>query len=166
MMVARAVFVLVIVGCYSPHPQGGTCEKTTECPPGIACVGGVCGGDPALDARRPDADPTCACAGNSLTCSSGSVACALGCKDGVPARCARLIPSNHVTGALVDDVTVAIEISGATFLNTDTGELSGSLIRAAGEGVIADIEYQQHATYAVFVFASLTIDDMGSRRRC
>jgi hypothetical protein len=72
-------------------------------------LGGVCGGDPVPDASGPDADPTCACAGNSLTCAGKNVACALGCKDGAPARCARLIPSNHVNGVLGGCIATNVE---------------------------------------------------------
>jgi hypothetical protein len=168
-MVVRVVAAIALVGCYSPHPIGGTCQTTDECPPGIGCNSGICGGESLGDsgAMNDVALATgCSCAGDSLICdsagSNANVTCALGCLD-APARCARLIPSNAVNPALIDDVTMPISISGAVAsFNTDTGAITGSLLRPAQLGVANGIEYQQLGNMGVFVFASLTVAASGS----
>lgn len=56
MWVAAVVSGLAAVACYDPHPPAGAaCNTLKECPEGLACVGGICGGtgaeiDAAIDA--------------------------------------------------------------------------------------------------------------------
>ncbi len=153
-MGSRLLWVLLLAGCYDPHPAGGTCATTVECPTPLACVAGICGG-PAQ--TLPDADPSCTCVSDGLVCGSATVTCALGCVAGAPAHCARLIPSNGLGSELYDHVALPIALTGPTIFNTDTGEIGGSLTRAAGLGVLDGVEYQQVGGIGVFVFASLEI---------
>ncbi|MFT3691671.1 MAG: hypothetical protein QM831_00935 [Kofleriaceae bacterium] len=156
-MAVRAVVFALLAGCYSPHPQGGVCETSAQCPPGLPCVGGVCGGT-IEDAPGPDADLTCACQPDgSLSCASGTVTCALGCSASAPAHCEHLVPSNGIDPGLVDTVSAAIDITADTVFDTDDGSISGSLTRDPGDGVIAGIGFHALPSMGVFVVGRLHV---------
>lgn len=59
-LAALAIAVGQAAACFSPSFGDGqfTCEISNDCPPGIACIDGVCGGAaiPAIDAGQPGAD--------------------------------------------------------------------------------------------------------------
>ncbi|HTR52521.1 MAG TPA: hypothetical protein VMJ10_17525 [Kofleriaceae bacterium] len=175
----RALIVAAVwaLGCYRPHVVGGQpCSSDSECPVELKCVGNVCGG--TLDGQPdapvladgsfvlPDADSTCTCNGNNLSCSGAMTTCPLGCVPQVGgARCALLAPSNGVDPMLATAVSDPITISGAATLDTDTGAITGSLTRTAGSGVIAGIGFAQEtvgAPMGVFVFSSLAVTATGS----
>lgn len=64
MWAAAVISGLAAAACYDPHPPAGAaCNTLKECPEGLACVGGICGGtgaviDAAIDAPvdAPPAD--------------------------------------------------------------------------------------------------------------
>jgi hypothetical protein len=124
------------------------------------CVGGT-----GIDASIPDADPTCTCATDHLSCAAGDVPCPLGCMGlgGGGARCLTIVPSNGIDPAPAAGVTMPITIAGgvATF-DTDTGQISGVLVRAAGPGVAGGIVYQQQSgSIGVFVIHQLDVTSSG-----
>src|SRR5258707_229867 len=162
----RAVVVAVAVaGCYHPHPiDGAPCAANQQCPAGQTCnlSTGSCAADD-VDAGGPDADPSCRCQGDTLSCASGDTACTLGCTSlSVGARCIELAPSNGVDIALTAMVTAPITIGGDAVFDTDTGTISGSIVRDAGSGVHGDIGYAQLTTLGaplgIFVFEQLTVE--------
>ena len=160
----RIVLVAALTSCYQPAaPAGAQCASMGQCPPGLSCVAGVCtsgdggggdggrGGDAGIDA-----DPTCACDGDSLSCASGSTACALGCSSTGGPHCMALVPSNSVPATLVNGTT-ATSISALTTFDTDTGAITGDVTRDAGIGVISGIAYAQTASLGEFAFQQLSI---------
>ena len=138
----RSLWLVALVGCYRPAPQvGAPCNAAGECPSPLACVDGLCVGEPGEDG------------------SDGSP----GGGDGAPGE---LVPSNGVDASVAIGLTTTITIARETTVDTDTGKLSGGFKRVQGQGVIAGIGYQQ-ATFAgmpiaVFSFAQLDVTANGS----
>jgi hypothetical protein len=153
----------VATACYRPSPPAGApCAATgSACPAPLSCVAGVCveggGGDGGIDGMAG-----CACSGDDLTCPSGVTSCPLGCVASAgAARCAQLVPSNGV------DPTPAqtagdIDVPGAITVIGNTGQIAGSMTRAAGSGVIAGVDWRTVTTatgsIGVFSFHSLTLE--------
>ncbi len=162
-MMRVCVLVAVLAGCYDPHPQAGSpCTSAGTCPRPLSCVNDVCVAS-VDDAAPPmvDADPTCACTGGTLTCAGGSTPCSLGCVAATPAHCARIIPSNGLEPAWADPLTTSIVLGGSVTINSDTGAITGSFTRGPGTGVIAGIDFHNHAfgttPIGVFVFHALSV---------
>ena len=128
----RSWLLVCLAGCYDPHAVGGTCTSTSECPPGLDCVGGICGGtttvDAAVDAPR------------ILLVPSNGVERTLAAK---------------ATGAL------DIAGGDATF-NTDTGRITGAFTRANVVGVDHGIYFERRQDWGVFVATSLDVAASGS----
>jgi hypothetical protein len=121
------------------------------------CVG------PLTDASVIDADLSCSCAGDHLTCRTGNIACALGCENlgSGGARCLTIVPSNGVDPTLTDEVTTSVAFTGAVLISTDTGEITGTLSRDPGQGVLDGIGYYRSATLGVFVFHQFDVGAAG-----
>lgn len=152
----RCTWILVVLGaCFHPSPpEGRACANGTDCPDPLICDLGVCVRSPhdgsvdALDVAI-DANPTCSCAGSLLTCGGvPAVTCALGCMpQSTGARCFDVDPSNNVGITAATGLTMDITVNGgvATF-NTDTGAITGVIVRAAGQGTNAGITFELRMT--------------------
>ena len=154
----RVVVVAVLASCYQAKaPAGAPCDPDGDCPSGLSCIAGFCVTGTAASTDAGDADLSCTCEGNSLSCASGTTACPLGCTMATaPARCLSVMPSNGVPVELANG-TSSVSIGAATTFNTDTGEIDGGITRAAGSGVIAGIAYAQTDTLGMFAFEQLAI---------
>jgi hypothetical protein len=173
-MSRAALVVVVVASCYRANaPAGAPCSADGECPIPMVCVASTCttsgndGGQTTYDAAPADApsDLTCQCSGSAtLACSDGSTTpCDISCADAGsagPAHCTTLIPSNSVSTALLTGTTDVV-ISSLTVFNTDTGLITGGLVRGAGSGVIAGVSYSQTTSAShslgVFAFEALTL---------
>ena len=156
--------VALVGGCFSPAPpEGSPCLSTEQCPSPLVCSSsGTCASATADSGTEDGADPTCACAGDTLSCASGDRACELGCvTDPVGAHCAAFAPSNDVGIAELDQVDASIVIEAEATFDTDTGEVTGGITRPPGEGLADGIVFGtddfQGAPLGVFWFSSLTI---------
>lgn len=176
----RAVLLLAAVGCYAPElPTGAPCTTTSECPAPLVCDQGRCtreGGAP--DDGAPDdgtvdtffsidADPSCQCVdAGTIACGGGApTTCALGCvAEAAGARCGVIIPSNGVPVDL-QGVAGTITIDAVTTFDTETGQISGGLTRAAGEGVAGGIRFERRtsmsAPLGVFTLHELNVSSGG-----
>ncbi len=175
-MSRAALVVVVVASCYRANaPAGAPCSADGECPIPMVCVASTCttngadGGQPTYDAAATPSDApsdlTCECSGSAtLTCSDGSTTpCSISCADAGsagPAHCTTLTPSNNVSTDLLTG-TAAIAISNLTVFDTDTGVITGGLLRGAGSGVIAGVAYSQttsaNHSLGVFAFEALTV---------
>src|SRR4051794_16224121 len=161
--------LLVVAGCYRPTPpEGAACANTTDCPDPLHCYGGIClAMEPDGRDAQPDADPTCSCNSDTLTCANGSQSCDLGCATTAPGpHCVAVVPSNGVdpNAAMALGPTITITGGDATF-DTDTGAISGVFVRSPIEGVDADIAFEKRsfgsAQLGVFSFHRLSISSSG-----
>ncbi|HEX4450073.1 MAG TPA: hypothetical protein VH143_04330 [Kofleriaceae bacterium] len=175
-MSRAALVVVVVASCYRANaPAGAPCSADGECPTPLVCVASTCtangvdAGQVTYDDAAPPADApsdlTCECSGSAtLACSDGSTTpCDISCADAGsagPAHCTTLTPSNNVSTDLLTG-TAALAISNFTVFNTDTGAVTGGLVRAAGSGVIAGVAYGQAMSgghsLGVFAFEALTV---------
>ena len=174
-MSRAALVVVVVASCYRANaPAGAPCSADGDCPIPMMCVANTCtlnGGDAGQTANdapiSSDApfDLACDCGGSAvLACSDGSMTtCDISCAgsgSAGPAHCETLVPSNSVSTALLTGTT-AIVISAFTNFDTDTGAITGGLVRGSGSGVIAGVAYGQTTSAShsigVFAFQSLTI---------
>lgn len=163
----RWLVLLVTLGaCDSPSPSPeAPCGPGALCPQQLVCTNGLC-------VELPDVDPSCACSGDTLSCTSGDTACPFGCETAPDPHCGPFAPSNEVDVSLLDAVS-PITIAADTVFHTDTGEISGDLTRAAGAQVIAGIRFvhlttTEGARIGLFYFDDLhvtggTIRFKGSR---
>ncbi len=75
-----------------------------------------------------------------------------------------MVPSNGVTA--MSPGTVDVMIGVLTTFDTDTGAITGGLVRAAGEGVAANVGFQKTtylgAPLGVFTFHNLTVASTGT----
>jgi hypothetical protein len=162
-MMKLVCFTALLAACFSPAPpEGSPCLSAEQCPAPLVCSSGTCVRT-ASDGGTDGTDPTCACAGDTLSCASGERACELGCvTDPVGAHCAGLAPSNDVGLGELDEVDDAIDIDGETIFDTDTGAITGALARPPGvgiaEGIVFGTDEFQGAPLGVFWFSALTID--------
>ncbi|HUJ62906.1 MAG TPA: hypothetical protein VLX92_30595 [Kofleriaceae bacterium] len=169
----RALLVLAVAGCYHPSlPAGSPCISNDQCPAPLACNAGYCtsgdAGDIVRDAppvdAAPDADLACSCQGETLACPSGNTTCSISCSTTGGPHCTALVPSNGVSTDLVSG-TGTVTITGLTTLDTDTGQITGVLQRAAGQGLDAGIAYAQQTTQGkpigVFAFHRLSVTAAG-----
>jgi hypothetical protein len=90
------------------------------------------------------------------------VPCTLGCSASGEAHCLAPTPSNGVDAALAAGATGTQVIKIDAQLDADTGQITGGLVRPAGERVLAGIGYDRvigtgGAELAVFSFQDLTI---------
>ena len=174
----------VAAGCFHPSPpEGAPCNANNECPSPLGCFGGFCTKSPAdgaaiADAPMgipdsfsvPDADLSCTCSSaTKLTCSGSTIDCPLGCVSPPSgARCTQIVPSNGIDVVLATTVSATVDLSGAAIFNTDTGEITGAITRAAGEGVIGNIGFAKQTfqlhQIGVFVISALTIQPTGTLR--
>ena len=133
----RGMAVLVLVaggGCFNPSPPEGLPCSDNRCPGDRGCDRGGCvspgavDGPIAGDAPVDGAMSGCACAGDTLTCDSGPVACELGCiSDALGARCGQLVPSNAIDRGLVAGTSGVMFAAGtSSIVDTDTGSITGS----------------------------------------
>jgi hypothetical protein len=137
----------------------GICEL-----PGTANDGGPDGPIEDAPIDSPDADVSCSCTGNTLACGGQpSVDCLEGCNpDPMGARCYHVAPSNGLMYTPATTVDVDVVVNEDLFVNTDTGEIDGTIFhRDAGEGEIAGIVFSQEtymgAPLGVFWLKSLTV---------
>ncbi|MBL0216935.1 MAG: hypothetical protein IPQ07_24030 [Myxococcales bacterium] len=165
-----AWFALLAAGCYHPSPLAGApCAQGDVCPDPLICDRGVCVVERSDAGETPpdvaiDADQSCMCSGDTLTCGGASpVTCMLGCQTlSVGARCMEVDASNDVgiTAAetLTSDVSVA---SGVSTFNTESGRISGALSRSSGQGVLDGIAFELRMTgttpLGVWTFHRLTV---------
>jgi len=172
----RWLVPLAVAGCYGPVvPTGAPCAMETDCPDPLVCDRGHCerelseiDASPLIDAPLTiDGNAGCACTtSTTIMCDGGAEeACALGClalTDG--ARCAEVAPGNGVAVALTG-VTGTISITGTAVFDTSTGEITGTLTRAPGEGVIGGVGFERRtfgtALLGVFTFERLSIGSQG-----
>ncbi len=158
-------------GCYhAVPPEGAPCGSDADCPSPLSCVMGACSSGPGIDAPVVDGIPIdafdlCACSAGTQSCSlSGDKVCALGCSTSGP-LCAEVSPSNGIPVSDLDGATTEVNDAGSllTTFNVNTGQISGGVTRAAGQGVIDGIGYYQHTdsvgsnTLAEFSMKSLTV---------
>jgi hypothetical protein len=110
-----------------------------------------------------DADPSCSCANDLLHCASGDQHCYAGC-DPVAPRCLDVVPSNGVPVSVTTETDVITIGATATF-DTDTGEVTGAVIRAPVQGVASGISYTQMSAtgvaVGVFGFSQLDVAPSG-----
>ncbi|HEY4055732.1 MAG TPA: hypothetical protein VGM39_03960 [Kofleriaceae bacterium] len=138
----------------------GTCEL-----PGTAHDGGPDGPvDAPIDAVPLDANPTCSCSGDTLTCGDQSdVDCPQGCNaDPHEPRCNQIAPSNGLVYTPATTVNTDITVLESVFVNTDTGEIDGTLFhRDPGEGekngIIFSTKEYMGAPLGVFWLRSLSV---------
>ncbi len=146
-MTRATLLATLLVGCFKPQPPGDVaCSSLGTCPSGLSCIDGRCvtpGTEPidapvvmldAPDAARP-----------------------------IDASFAfDFTPSNAVDPHLVDGLAIPIVISGATTFDTDSGQITGAITRAAGTGVSAQIAFATVGGIDVFGFADLTLTTAGT----
>ncbi|MGE0547742.1 MAG: hypothetical protein AB7R00_11825 [Kofleriaceae bacterium] len=160
--------------------EGTPCSSDEECPSALRCYDNQCrrapggggGGDAMVmpDAAEPliDAQVGCLCTdAENIACDGNpATTCAAGCiTEGDAARCREVIPSNNAPRD-VSMVSDHITIDAPSTFNTDTGEVSGSVTRAAGEGLGSGIVFtlttSQGAQLGVFIMDKLTVAATGS----
>lgn len=138
----RSVAFALLAGCYHPTPpQGAPCAANGDCPSPLTCQQGVCVSDGTVDAAT-GIDSAMIDAPGMMVASNGVVP---------------MFPPGNTT----------IQIAGLATFNTDTGEVTGALIRQPGEGVLAGIDFHRMATSSppglgVFSFHRLTITTSGT----
>ena len=176
---------LALISCYAQR-NPIACKVDEDCPTNATCSQGYCFDVPAAGSGPSNpqpADPgptdpqatcipsttTCSDAGTLLTCrqdGSGDdvSSCLLGCSAGSVAHCNTLAPSAPVLGTDIElpGLSQATLAAGDALFNTDTGEISGALIRAPNRiytntEVTNGIAFRQQAGVGIFVFASFTI---------
>jgi hypothetical protein len=167
----RALVIAAIAGCYRPSPpEGAPCASTDQCAAPLVCDHQMCvrpGTDASFEIdARPDADLSCTCgANNQLECPSGTTACPAGCSTMGGPHCLVVMPSNGVT-ALFSPVPTPVSIIALATFNTDTGQITGAVQRAAGEGVLGGIGFQkqtfQNAPLGVFSITALDVMPAGT----
>ena len=78
--------------------------------------------------------------------------------DAAPDALARFAPSNGIPAARADAVAIDVVFAaGTSTLDTTTGAITGATTRAAGTGVIADIDFAVIDGLGVFVFHRLAV---------
>lgn len=82
-----------------------------------------------------------------------------------PLTNADLVPSNTVVADHATKTQPGITVNDVVVLDTDTGQISGSIVRAGGTGVVNGIDYQTAefggAPLGVFAMSSLTVAPSG-----
>jgi len=154
----RAWLAVVLAGCYAPTPPAGAPCPDDLCPSGQVCIGGFCAvGEPA------DAAPCGTCSSDAtqfLPCTGAPIACELGCVTTGGDHCAALAPSNEVDPRSPTG-TGALDITGDTAVDVDTGAITGAFTRGPGEGVIAGVRFTKLTSggvdMAVFGVRALSI---------
>src|SRR5215470_10529298 len=165
------VIAAMVAACYRPSPpEGAPCVTTEQCASPLVCDNGMCvraGTDASIEIdARPDADLSCSCnANNQLACPSGTTACPAGCSTMGGPHCLVVVPSNGVT-ALFSPIATPVTAIALTTFNTETGQITGAVQRAAGEGILGGIGFQkqtfQNAPLGVFSFTALTVSPAGT----
>jgi hypothetical protein len=161
----RAVFALLLAGCFSPSPHAGApCGTNRECPDGLECSAqNTCEkpGTTFVDAM-PDACPAASCDGDMLLGCGEPIACANGCSpDGTP-HCFQLAPSNGLTLDLLDGALADVSLEDLDFdtddghISTTDGDDNTTEIRAPGTGVINGIRFEIRDGMGIFAANSWT----------
>ena len=160
---------LVVAGCYSAQPATGLpCAENGACPDGLECRTGRCEkpGSDVIDGSFDvpvdvaiDACASATCSGNDIVGCGESVTCQTACSSIGGAHCMVLVPSNGLSGTLLQGATADVTSNQDWTFDTDVGQIKkGNIfLRNPGTGVISGIRFQVIDGMGVFSARSFTI---------
>ena len=150
----RAILAVIVVSAGCLKAPVFHCATSDECGPGGTCAAGYCA----------FFDPMCADGERYGERSGPYSGQCVGATTSDANPGGPFTPSNGVDPTLAGEVAVPIAISGTATFDTDTGAITGAVVRAAGQGVVADVGYHQVGTLGVFVLHALDVQSAGALR--
>jgi hypothetical protein len=151
---------LFLVGCTFQVPKVEVVLGDLSAPPDLATADLEDLAEPDLTAFADFALCQPGCSGSMLvTCSGPGQSCAYGCSTANGPHCNVFYPSGGAV-QLVDVApagVLSIAIGGSVLVHTDSGQIEGGFMRAAGDGVLNGIYFRVNNGVGIFSFASLTV---------